>query len=154
GAGKLLKNQTKKGVLGSVRRTAFGTGSGILGKIATDTGLTATGNMVFGTVGGGLASNMLSGLLNAGDAVNSNKDLVDENGEKIFSEEDLGRIATGTMRNNANYLIYDMASWGMTFGGGWKALKGLNPLAKGAKAFTEKQQGKIASNLFRYDINP
>ena len=160
--GSAIANKVAGGVLKNLpgaARTAlgkeiFGTGSGIIGKLATDQGLKFAGKQLFGAMGGGIAGNLFSGLMNAAELVNSNKDLVDENGNKLFTEEELSQMAMGTMRHNANYLLYDMASWGMTFGGGWKALKGLNPISKGSKLYTAAQQSKIVSNLFRYDIAP
>lgn len=144
-------------------KTALGevipmSGKGLVGKLATDIGLTSTGKMVAGTVGGGLAGNMFSGLLNAAEVINSNKDLKDAEGNLVFSDDDLQQMAAGTIKNNAMWLPMDMASWGLTFAGGWKGLnksiKSLNPVSKGGKLWTTAQQSKIASNMFAYDVAP
>jgi hypothetical protein len=131
----------------------FGSGK-FLGKIATDQGLTALGSGMVGAVGGGITGNVFSGMLNAAQVVNENKDLVDAQGNKVFSEDDLSAMAGATMRNNAAWLAADIASWGMTYGGGWKALKGMNPIAKGGKVTTASQRAKVASTGFKYDVAP
>ena len=169
GAKKLLKNKGIKTVAksaglgeaaastvgaGKKATKVFGTGKGVMGKLATDQGLTSGMSAATGAVGGGITSNFMSGLLNAAQVVNDHKDLKDPNGNLIFSKEDLSQMASGTMRNNAGWLLYDMASFGMTYGGGWKALKGMNPVAKGGKLFNAAQRSKISSKMFRYDIAP
>ena len=150
----------------ALKGEVFRSGKGLAGKLATDTALTSLGSGIAGAVGGGITSNAFAGILNAADVVNSNKDetlkdrdgneILDENGEtqKMYTEEQLSQMASGTMRNNATYLAVDIASWGMTYGGGWKALRGLNPVAKGGKLFTPAQRLKTASNLFSYDTAP
>ena len=169
GAKKLLKNKAIKTVAknaglgkaaastvgaGKKATKVFGTGKGVMGKLATDQGLTSGMSAATGAVGGGITSNFMSGLLNAAQVVNDHKELKDTNGNLIFSKEDLSQMASGTMRNNAGWLLYDMASFGMTYGGGWKALKGMNPVAKGGKLFNAAQRSKISSKMFRYDIAP
>ena len=161
GAG-VAKAALKKGVKklpGKVGRTALGKdlfkqGSGIAGKLGTDIGLTTLGDGLAGAVGGGIAGNVFSGMLNAAEVINSNKDVLAPDGSKLFTEEQLAQMAAGTMRSNAAWVWADMASWGMTFGGGYKKLKGINPFAKGGKGFTPSQQRKAASNLFKYDVAP
>ncbi len=157
--GKAAQKAVKKGVITNHAKTAlgkevFGTGKGLAGKMITEQGLSGAGNMLAGAVGGGITGNLMSGMLNAAQVVNDHKELKDADGNLVFDEEQLSQMASGTMRNNASWMLLDMASWGMTYGGGWKALKGLNPVAKGGKMHTAAQQSKIASKMFQYDIAP
>ena len=153
GASSLMKRLpgTTKTALG---KEVFGTGKGLIGKLATDQGLTNLGKTITGAIGGGVTGNAFAGVLNAAEVVNSNKDLTDQNGNPLYTEEELSQMASGTMRNNASWMLVDIASWGMTYGGGWNALKKLNPVAKGGKLYNTAQRSKIASNLFRYDTSP
>ena len=158
-AAKALAKGSLKGLPGAAK-TALGrvvpnSGKGIIGALSTDIGLTATGEGLAGAVGGGIVGNVFSGMLNAAEVINQNKDLRNpETGELIFNDEELRDMATGTIKNNAMWLPLDMASWGMTFGGGWKAVKGLNPVAKGGKLWNTAQQSKIAGNMFAYQMSP
>lgn len=149
----LLKNLpgATKTALG---KTIVGTGKGISGALATDIGLTTTGKVIANTIGGGVAGNLFAGLQNAAELVNQNKDLMDENGNQVFTEEDLQNMASGTVKSNANWMLIDMASWGLTFGKGGKLFKNLNPISKGGKLYNKAQQMKIASNMFAYDVAP
>lgn len=151
-----------KGMPGAGRSAAgkaiTGSGKGIGGALATDTGLTSLGAGLSGAVGGGAVGNLYAGMLNAAELVNTykNETYINENGEEVpvYSDEELGAMASGTLKHNSTYMLLDMASWGMTFGGGWKALKGLNPFAKGTKTFNAVQQSKVASKMFAYDVAP
>jgi hypothetical protein len=158
-----LKNLGKAnigGVLGKSaqmanKRAVFKSGSGLAGKLTTQGGgLTAAGETMAGAVGGGLAGNAFSGLLNSAEIINQNKDLRNEAGELVFDDKDLRDMAVSNMKNNAAWVGIDMLSWGMTFGGGYKALKGMNPLAKGAKTWTKGQQSKVIGSMFAYDVAP
>lgn len=153
GTKKLLKDApgATKTALG---KEIIGTGTGITGKLATDVGLTNLGNQIAGAVGGGVAGNLFSGLLNAAEVVNSNKDLTDPEGNPLYTEEELQQMAAGTLRHNAAYVLMDMASWGMTYGGGWKQLKNLNPVAKGGKLWNSAERSKIMGKMFAYDVAP
>lgn len=153
GATSLLKGASgaTKTALGE---TLVGTGKGLTGALTTDIGLTRLGSGVAGAVGGGITGNLFAGLQNAAEVINTNKDLVDENGNKVFSDEDLQQMAAGTVKHNAKWVLLDMASWGYTFGGGAKMLKGINPVAKGGKMWDTAQQMKIAGNLFNYQAAP
>ena len=153
GLGAALKG-SKHAAKTALKKEVFGQGKGAIAKLATDRGLTQLGSGIAGAVGGGVTGNFFSGMLNAAEVVNSNKDLKDDNGNPLYTEEELGQMASGTMRKNANWMLADIASWGMTYGGGWKALRGLNPVAKGGKVFSAGQSAKISSNIFRYDIAP
>ena len=153
-----LPGQVGKTALGAEIFGAAGKGSGLAGKLGTDIGLTTLGNATASAIGGGIASNVYAGMLNAAGVVNNNKDLTytNEQGEKVkmFSEEDLGDMAAGTMRNNSAWLAADMASWGLTYGGGYKALKSLNPMSKGGIPRTAAARAKMSSSLFTYDVAP
>ena len=137
------------------KRTVFKTGKGLAGKLVTEGGgITKLGEQIAGAIGGGIAGNAFSGLLNSAEVINSNKDLLDDKGERVFTDEDLREMAASTMKNNAAWVGIDMVSWGMTFGGGWKALRGMNPVSKGAKTWTKGQQSKIIGKMFAYNVSP
>lgn len=156
-ASKALKGSSS--ILGTAGKTALGeivpgSAKGLVGKLATETGLTALGKGAFGAVGGGVTGNIFSGLQNAAELVNTWKDKEDDNGNLIFSNKELQEMAAGTVKNNAKWMMLDMASWGMTFGGGWKAARSINPLTKGSKLFTAAEQSTIAGKMFAYDVAP
>lgn len=163
GASDLSAKYAGKGFLKNASKTAGGqaipfTGRGVVGKLATDVGLTNTGNLLVGAVGGGVTGNLFSGMLNAAELVNQNKDVMitNDKGEQVrmYSDEDLGEMAATLMINNSAWLAFDVASWGMTYGGGWKGLKGLNPIAKGGKLLDDVQQLKLSGNIFSKSLIP
>ena len=151
GAGALLKNSARAAKI-TEGGVVFGTGKGIIGKLATEQGLSSLGKTVFGAVGGGVTGNLASGLLNAAQVVNQNKELKDLNGNPVYSEEELSNMAASTMRNNMAWIGLDIASWGMTYGGGYKALGKLRN--KGAGMFSKAQINTIGSKMFQYDVAP
>ena len=133
-------------------------GRGLVGKLLTEQGLTTAGRGIAKAVGGGLTGNVLSGMVNAAELAHQYKDMEDANGNKIYTDEDLANMMSNTVSNNAKWLPIDMASFGLTFGGGWKglgkAVKGLNPVSKGGRLFNATQQMAVSSNNFRYSIAP
>lgn len=147
------------GMLGKAAQTAGGkivpgTAKGVLGALTTDTGLTQLGKTAVGAVGGGITGNVLAGMQNAAELVNTHKEDKDANGNLLYTNEELAKMATATMRNNLSWVFMDMASWGMTFGGGYKALNKFNPLKRGKSVWTAGQQAKIVSKQFAYDVAP
>ena len=162
GARKLAKSATKTGrktLMGTAKATTLGeevafTGKGLAGQLITDVGLTELGSTLSGAVGGGLAGNFFSGALNAAELVNTNKELKNPDGTPFYTNEQLGQMAVETMTNNAAWVGVDMLSWGMTYGGGWKALKNSRLSQNGVKTFNKVQQSKIASNLFSNSVSP
>lgn len=158
GVGKLAKEGVEKGIIKGAKTTTrgkevFGTGKGLIGKLVSDQGLTALGKDVVGAVGGGLTSNMLSGMLNAADVYNSNKDLKDKDGNPLFTTEQLEQMAAGTFTNNAKWLMVDMLSWGMTYGGGYKHLSKFGSKVKGPM-WNNAQQSKVISKFFTNQTKP
>lgn len=160
GAKKLAKNALAKGGLKGAKKIAngrevYGTGSGISGRFFTEKGLSTLGEQSIGAIGGGVSGNTMSGMLNAAQLVNDQKLILDpETGERIFDDAALAEMAAGTMRNNAAWLAFDIASWGMTYGGGRKAFAAINPLKKGKTIANAAQRLKTSSNLFKYDVAP
>lgn len=159
GVGALAKRAVKKGAIKGAAKTALKkevafTGRGLAGKLVTDEGLSVLGNEIVGTVGGGITGNVFSGMLNAAEVINTNKELKDANGNPLYTNEQLAQMGKNTMLNNLNYIGVDIATWGMTYGGGWKALKGLNPLTKGGAINTALQQSKTVGSLFKYQVSP
>jgi len=153
GAEGVAKTVAKNATRNALGKEVFGSGQGIIGKLVSDQGLTKAAGMGVEAIGGGFTGNILSGVLNAAEVVNSNKDLKDAQGNLIFNEDDLSQMAASTIRNNAAWMAVDMASFGLTFGGGWKALKGLNPITKGMNMAKNGSSATIAK-MFSYDVAP
>jgi hypothetical protein len=159
---KKYGGKATKGVLGKASTSALGqttmTGSGLVGALRTTEGLTSLGNTVVGAVGGGITSNILAGALNAADLINTLKEdkVKDANGNDVplYTDEELSEMAGSSMRNNLAWIGVDIASFGMTYGGGYKHLKGLGKKLVGPKNLSFAQSTKIASSLHRIDTWP
>lgn len=150
------KRAARKGINSSAKATTLGnevafTGKGIKGALFTDVGITKLGEGLSGAVGGGVFGNVLSGALNAADLVNTHKNDKNPDGTPFYTNEQLAEMASQTMINNAAWMGADILSWGMTYGGGWKALSNAK---KAIKPFSKLEQSKIASNLFSKSISP
>ena len=144
-----LKNKSKK-LVKKIDETyeVSGTGKG-LGKLVTDAGeLTKATGAVVETVGAGMTSNVLSGMLNAAEAYNTRKEMVDLNGQPLFSKEELGDIAASTFNKNLEWMAIDILSWGMTYGKGSQILKNSNIYRKGSQAFNKSKSLKNISKGF------
>jgi hypothetical protein len=159
-ASSALKSLGKKGTTALGRQGAvklgkgIGNGKGIAGKLVEGEKLTEFGGAAASTFGGGLGGNLASGMLNAAEAVNTYKDIKGPDGQPLYSNDDLGEMAAGIIGNNLKWLALDTASFGMTYGGGWKNLKSLNPIKKGGKILSKAQRGKVGAELFKYDVSP
>tara|TARA_A100000172_G_C3044260_1_gene111857 strand:- start:28458 stop:39728 length:11271 start_codon:yes stop_codon:yes gene_type:complete len=150
-----LKNGSKKLASGAdeVMEVA-GTGKGI-GKAVTDLGkLTNTAGAAVENIAGGMASNVISGLLNSAEAYNSRKELTDENGNPLFTNDELSDIAAKTFSNNLKYMAVDILSWGMTYGNAGKILKQSNLIKKGKQAFDSSKNFKNISKAFTAKTSP
>lgn len=166
-AGRALKGGLVKNAKGTLKNSASklakgadelmevaGTGKGI-GKAITDVGkLTNAAGMAVENIAGGMASNIVSGLLNSAEAYNSRKDLVGENGEPIFNKEELSDIAAKTFSNNLMYMGIDILSWGMTYGNAGKILKQSSLMRKGKQAFNSSKNFKNISKAFTAKTSP
>lgn len=167
GAKKLLKETLSEGVEAiaekGLRTTTkslrngiveVGPAKSLLGHFITDTGnLTSLGSAVTKGVAGGLITNLRTSLADAGEVYNTYKNMKDENGNNRFSKEDLSQMAAATFGNNMQYVLADIASWGMTFGGGWeqlgKSMGGpLNSLYNGLA------QRKVIGGMFTKAVSP
>lgn len=153
GASKLAKKGVEKGIIKGAKTTTrgaevFGTGKGIAGKLFTDQGLTALGGEIAGAVGGGISTNMLSGMYNAADAYVSSQKEKNADGSPLYTEEQLSDIASGTFQNNMKWMAVDMLSWGFTYGGLGKQLKKMGGAVKKGKAFTAANTTKGMSKAF------
>ena len=151
---------TTKGqyVGGEAINTLRGSGSGILGKTMTDSGnfTRGFGDLVQG-VSGGAITNLTVSLRNAGEVFNTYKNVYekDEDGnvimgedgqpKRMFTNEQLGEMASDTFTTNMQYMLADMMSWGMTYGKGWNYMGSYgSKLASGAGAAVSK----VAPQLF------
>jgi hypothetical protein len=151
---KMGLRATTQGVFAGAKGTVeVGKGRGLWGKMLTDKG-TLTRNF------GGMTENVISGSLmnlrvsmaNAAEVYNTYKDVKDPNGEAMFSEQELGQMASQAFTNNLQYLAVDMLSWGMTFGGGWEKLGSL--ASKGTKFVSPAAQAKITGGMFTKQVAP
>ena len=107
-------------------------GESLFAKMMTDQGkFTKSFSELMETATAGTLTNMRVSLANAGEMYNTYKGLTDENGNPLFTEDELGEMSAGAFTNNIQYLGMDILSWGLTFGRG-NMLKnlGLNPRIK------------------------
>lgn len=126
----------------------------MLGKFVRDTGeLTTLGESMVKGVTGGLVTNLRVSLANAGEVYNTYKDIKDPQGNPYFSKEELGQMAASAFGNNMSYVLADIASWGMTFGGGWEQLgKGIGGAA--SKLNNKVLGRKIVGGMFTQEVSP
>ena len=119
------------------------------GKLFRDTGeLTNFGRGVVETGIGGLTTNLSVGLKNAGELWNTVNEMKDEQGNPMFTKEEMSQMTAGAFTNNMKYLAMDTLSWGMTFGGGW------NKLSKAASTLSPASQLKMTSGMFTHSVSP
>lgn len=152
---KSLKTTTE-GVYAGAKgiQEVSGTGKGLIGKMITDRGdLTKNFGNIVSTVAAGTATNLRVSLANAGEIYNTYKDLKDEQGNDLFSREELSQMAAGTFLNNMQYIGLDILSWGLTYGKGASILKN-SGIGKFTKKFNKDFQGKYMSGLFSNSVSP
>jgi len=119
------------------------------GKLFRDTGeLTTFGRGIVETGIGGFTTNISVGLKNAGELWNTVNEMKDEEGNPMFTKEEMAQMTAGAFTNNMKYLGIDMLSWGMTFGGGW------NKLSKAAQTLSPASQLKMTSGMFTHSVSP
>jgi len=124
---------------------ALGSGKGLIGKMYKSTGeLTQGAEFWIGTANAGFVNNVATGMLNASQFVNQYR------GKDIYTDEELRGMATDIMLHNALWMPIEMASWGLTYAGGWKgAQKSVTKLFNGGKGLTKPaeqiKQGMIKS---------
>ncbi len=137
---------------GEVTQVTKGRGLGRL--MRSDGTLSNLGNQVGGAVGdlsAGALTNLRVSVMNAGDVYNTYAEMKNENGEPLFTKEELAQMASLTFKNNVAYMGIDMLSWAMTFGGGRAALqKGVgnifkNTAGKAGTIAQEKIGGALAA---------
>lgn len=140
-----------------------GTGRGIAGRLMNDKGtLNEAFGMAIQGVTGGAITNLTVSARNASEVFNTYKEMyqkdefgntiLDESGEPVplFSKEELGEMASDTFKTNMQYMLADMLSWGMTFGGGWKALGSMGKaIPKGPNVMS-----KVAPQLMSKSVMP
>lgn len=149
-----LKGTTKaawKGAAGIVETP--GTGRGLIGKMITDRGtLTNRASEIFKGVTGGAMMNVRVSLGDAGEVYNTYKDAKAPDGSKMFSEEQLKKMSANAFSNNMSYIAYDMLSWGMTFGGGYKKIGQF--AKKASDTFSPAIQRKVVGGMFSKAVTP
>ena len=112
--GKVIRGGGK-GVM--AEQTALQALKNPISAVVTKSGdLTKLGSGIADFIGGGVTQNMLAGLMNAAEMVNTLK----QDGE--FTEEELARMASASFTNNMAYLPIDLLSWGFTYGEGGKLI--------------------------------
>lgn len=167
GAKKALKGGLVKNATGTLKNSAkklasgadeimeiSGSGKG-LGRFITDTGtLTKGAALGIENIGAGAAGNIVTGLMNSAEAYNSRKELIDGNGNPLFTKDELSDIASETFQNNLMYMGVDILSWGMTYGGAGKILKQSSLMKKGSAAFDKMTNLKNISKAFTAKTSP
>ena len=123
-------------------------GGGWAKEIIKDTGeLTEAAANASSTIGAGIGGNLMSGLMNAASTYQQRAAMTDENGQALYSEEELSDMAAGTVKNNLYYLPVDVLSWGMTYAKGNPALKGLGSKMVGGMKQATNNAGKKAISV-------
>lgn len=151
-----MENLAKKGLRTTTTRSIGGAVSEVesnalrwSGKLFRDTGeLTNFGRGIVETGIGGLTTNLSVGLKNAGELWNTVNEMKDEQGNPMFTKEEMSQMTAGAFTNNMKYLAMDTLSWGMTFGGGW------NKLSKAASTLSPASQLKMTSGMFTHSVSP
>jgi len=77
----------------------------------------------------------------------------DEQGNDRFTKEELSQMAAATFGNNMQYLLADIASWGMTFGGGWEQL-GKSIGGTMSSLYNGVAQRKVVGGMFSKAVSP
>lgn len=155
----------KRGLVGTtVNTTANGAGAieeltqGAkgLGKLLRDTGrLSNAGDAVAGAAGniaGGVLTNLRVSISNAGEVYNTYANMKNPDGTAMFTQEELAQMASSTFFNNMNYMMMDILSWSMTYGGGRSLLS--NATSKLKTTLTEAAQRKVSGALLSKSISP
>lgn len=148
-------NTTGRAGSGSVVETA-GTGRG-LGKLMTTQGeLSQLGNKIGNAtagITGGVLTNMRVSLANAGEVYNTYADMKDQDGNPMFSKEELAQMASQTALNNMSYMMYDILSWSLTFGNAKGAIADTFGKIK-KQAYSKAAQNKITGALVAKAVHP
>lgn len=108
-------------------------------------------DILAGTLGGGIGGNLMSGLQNAAQTVNKNKELLNPDGSPMYTEDELGQMASGVMIQNLRWLLLDSLSWGVTYGKALKAFntpKILKEFSSTGRIFSKEQQLATSSKFF------
>lgn len=109
----------------------IGSGKGLIGKLIRNvdgTGeLTKLGADATGFLAAGVTSNMMAGAMNAMELHKTLKAETNPDGTPKYNEDELADAASGAFMTNMLYLPIDVLSWGVTYGGGLKNLKGMMP---------------------------
>ena len=155
----------KRGLVGTtVNTTANGAGAieeltaGArgLGRLLRDTGKVSNAGRVVGqaagNIAGGFLTNMRVSLANAGEVYNTYAGMKNDNGEPMFTQEELAQMASSTFSNNMKYMAMDILSWSMTYGGGRNLLA--NATAGIKNTLTETAQRKVSGALLSKAISP
>ena len=138
---KTLQGATKSASTGAKAVTGELNAGGALKNVILETGaLTNQAAMVAETLGAGIGSNVISGLLNASQNMATHRDMKNADGSNIYNEDELGSIASQTFQNNLKYLPVDILSWGLTYGNGAKILKNM----RGGFGTSTAQSGQSA----------
>lgn len=108
-----------------------GTGRGLMGKLVRNVNgqgeLTQLGMNASSFLGAGITSNLTAGAMNAMELHRQMKAEVNSDGSPKYTEEELSQAAAGSFATNMLYLPIDVLSWGVTYGGGLKNLRGMLP---------------------------
>ena len=133
-----------RAVSGAVHELDKGRG---IGRLIRDTGeaSNAARALANGTadVAAGITTNLRTSLANAGDTYRTYKEMKNEDGSQMFTEDELANMSAGTFYNNMNYMMMDIMSWSMTYGGGQAAMKKLGKSVTSSsigKAFASKAE--------------
>lgn len=141
----------EKGIIQEVKQGAKG-----LGHLIRDTGkISEMGQKVASgaaDVGAGVLTNMRTSIANAGEAYNTYSKMKKEDGSDMFTKEELSQMASSTFSNNMQYMMMDIASWSLTFGGA-KGMVG-DGLNKMRSTVSSAAQKKISGALAAKTISP
>ena len=131
--GAIKGTATQVAKIGAAKGLEIG-GKGLAGKLTT-----ATAKNVAGAVGGGVTMNLLNSSMIAGDAVNQALD-------RGLTKEQAEWVGANTFMDNSKWMVADMVSWGITFGG---LNKGLLKAAKGVEKSAMRFADKLPRGGFR-----
>ena len=161
----VAEKAAKRGIVGTtVGTTAKGAGvineytqgARGLGRLIRDTGkLSEAGQKVAGATGdiaGGVLTNMRVSIANAGEVYNTYASMKNEDGTPMFTKEELAQMTSQTFSNNMQYMMMDILSWSMTYGGG-KAMLG-EATSGLRKTLSESAQRKVSGALMAKGVAP
>ena len=130
---KVLRGAQKTGVFGQMGKgvniaTKKGKkGSGLLGYLGKDLGKKGVVPTTFlrnttGFIGGGLTANLAEGAYLAGESYNELSNMVDENGQPMFTPQEAAIHASEVVKDNFKYFYVDALQYGILFGGAGKGI--------------------------------